>query len=502
MMRIVPLLLIVLLACGAVADAQVRLGILGGLHSANIKETNNIAGWDSTVHRFQSGRSGGQIGVIVEVPLGHSWFFQPAILYSSKGRKYQKSNDSATSVSTDTVYYKQNLNLNYIDIPLNFTYKMPLSANHKNNFFISAGPQISFFYSGKLGTETLTNSTSKYSSESDPVTVGSGVNSYKTVDLGINGRAGFELGNVMLSAYFSRGLTNIYHASYDGTFHNQVFGASLGIWLTSTNPQVASTPKPHKPRNPHVSRYGQQSKKDSDQDGIPDAQDACPLQAGTAKYHGCPVPDTDKDGINDEQDSCKTIPGLARYHGCPIPDTDKDGVNDEDDSCKTVPGLARYHGCPIPDRDGDGVNDEEDQCPDSAGPVENHGCPIVKPEIKKEATEKINYIARNILFNSSSDELTDNSFIALDSLASLMKEHPEWYLAIEGYTDNVGKPEKNLQLSHKRAQVVLDYLNGKGVESSRLTATGYGQEKPIADNKTVKGRAANRRVELRITLEK
>ena len=138
------------------ARAQVRLGILGGLHSANVLEKNNLPGWDTTIKKFQSSVSGFQLGFILEMPIGtKGFFFQPAITYSAKGRKYTRNNDSATSLLEDTIYSRQNLDLNYIDIPLNLTYKFYLSRNRKNSFFLSAGPQISFFYSGKTTNETL-----------------------------------------------------------------------------------------------------------------------------------------------------------------------------------------------------------------------------------------------------------------------------------------------------------------------------------------------------------
>jgi OOP family OmpA-OmpF porin len=483
LMKMVPLMVIAIV-CYTGIQAQVRLGLLGGIHSASVLETNHLPGWDTAVKRYETSHAGIQLGFILELPIGHKgFFFQPAFTYTSKGRKYAKTNDSVTSIVTDTVYNKRTLNLGYIEIPLNITYKVPLTANRQNSFFISAGPYIDFFYNGNITTESLTKKKSKYATETDPVTVGKGSNTYKTTDIGVNGRVGFELGNVMLSTYYSRGLTNFYTAPYPGTFHHQLLGVSIGIWLTSPKRPVSSV------------------KRDTDKDGIPDDEDMCPLKPGTAKWHGCPVPDTDHDGVDDEHDSCRTIPGFARYNGCPIPDSDGDGINDDEDKCPHQAGLARYNGCPIPDRDGDGVNDEEDLCPDSAGPVENHGCPVIK-EIKKETTEKINYIARNILFNPSSDQLKDSSFIALDALAALLQTHSEWLLTIEGYTDNQGKPASNQLLSQKRAMAVRDYLVGKGLPGTQLTATGMGQERPIADNRTAKGRAANRRVELKLSIAK
>jgi OOP family OmpA-OmpF porin len=482
--KAVPLLLLAIGCCSSI-QAQVRLGLLGGIHSSKVLETNNLPGWDTTTKPFQSSRSGFQLGIIMEVPIGHSGlFFQPALTYTTKGRKYNKNNDSLTALATDTVYNKQTLNLNYIEIPLNLTYKIPLSADHRNSFFVSAGPYFSFIYSGSnIKQESLTASTHKYSSESDPVTIGKGADTYKTFDFGVNGRAGFELGKVMLSGYFSQGLTSFYNAPYTGSFHNQVIGASVGIWLTSSGTQ----PPP--------------KKKDTDKDGVTDDLDLCPLVPGKAAWHGCPVPDSDHDGIDDEHDSCKNVPGVARYNGCPIPDSDHDGINDEEDKCPHQAGVGRYNGCPIPDRDGDGINDEEDKCPDSAGTAENHGCPVVK-EIKKEATEQINYIAHNILFNTASDQLTDSSYTALNQLAGLLQVHPEWHLAIEGYTDNSGAPAKNLVLSQKRADAVRNFLVSKGIPAMRLSAAGFGPQNPIADNRTPKGKAANRRVELKLSLEK
>ena len=182
---------------------------------------------------------------------------------------------------------------------------------------------------------------------------------------------------------------------------------------------------------------------DKDGDGIIDANDKCPDIAGTAKYQGCPIPDTDGDGVNDEEDKCITVKGLAKYHGCPIPDTDGDGVNDEEDKCPTIAGTAKYQGCPIPDTDKDGVNDEEDKCPTVAGPASNMGCPIIEKVIK----DKVNFAASHIFFGTGSNKLLAKSFKSLDGVATLLKADQSFKLDIDGYTDNTGKVEKNLELS-------------------------------------------------------
>lgn len=232
--------------------------------------------------------------------------------------------------------------------------------------------------------------------------------------------------------------------------------------------------------------------KDRDGDGIVDSLDACPDVAGLLKFNGCP--DTDNDGIADKDDKCPTVAGLARYQGCPVPDRDKDGINDEEDKCPDMAGVARYQGCPVPDRDKDGVNDEDDKCPDLPGEVSNNGCPV----IKAEEVKKIEYAAKNIFFSSGKFALLSKSFKPLSEVAAILAANKDLKLDIDGYTDNTGKADKNQQLSQSRADAVKKYLVSKGVEESRLSATGHGQEGAVADNKTAAGRAQNRRVELHL----
>lgn len=235
--------------------------------------------------------------------------------------------------------------------------------------------------------------------------------------------------------------------------------------------------------------------KDTDGDGVADVDDACPTVAGPISLNGCP--DSDNDGIADKDDACPTVAGTAKYKGCPIPDTDGDGINDEDDACPTVAGLAKYKGCPIPDTDGDGVNDEEDRCPNVAGPASNRGCPEIKEEVKKQ----LNIAAKAIQFETGKSIIKSTSYKTLDDVVVILENNKEYSLSIEGHTDNTGKADKNLQLSKDRAQSVKDYFISKGISASRLQSEGFGIEKPIADNKTAAGRAANRRVEMKLFLD-
>ena len=91
-----------------------------------------------------------------------------------------------------------------------------------------------------------------------------------------------------------------------------------------------------------------------------------------------------------------------------------------------------------------------------------------------------------------------DSFPLLNQVAQVLNDFPKMRISIEGHTDNVGTEAANMRLSQKRAEAVLDYLVSKGISPERLDATGFGPTKPVASNKTAKGRAQNRRTEFRI----
>jgi outer membrane protein OmpA-like peptidoglycan-associated protein len=148
----------------------------------------------------------------------------------------------------------------------------------------------------------------------------------------------------------------------------------------------------------------------------------------------------------------------------------------------------------MPDRDKDGVADEDDRCPDLAGLASNFGC----PEIKEELITATKLAAENIYFETGSAKLLAKSFTSLNKVVTILTTDPNLKLNISGHTDNTGKADKNQILSENRAKSVVDYLVKKGIDASRLSSAGFGQDQPVADNKTVAGRAKNRRVELKL----
>ena len=232
---------------------------------------------------------------------------------------------------------------------------------------------------------------------------------------------------------------------------------------------------------------------DSDNDGVADGIDQCAeTPAGVVvDAAGCPV-DSDKDGVADYLDKCpNTAAGLpVNADGC-SPDTDKDGIVDALDKCPNTPeGVSVDEvGCPV-DSDKDGVADHLDKCPNTlvGVAVDKNGCPNKNQDLDK--------LKKGIQFKSGSAKLTASSNKTLNNIAKLLKKLPAVNLEVQGHTDDSGKEEKNKKISEQRAQAVVKYLVKKGIDSERLRAVGYGSDKPIADNKTKKGRKLNRRVEL------
>jgi outer membrane protein OmpA-like peptidoglycan-associated protein len=256
---------------------------------------------------------------------------------------------------------------------------------------------------------------------------------------------------------------------------------------------------------------------DSDKDGIPDNKDACPDEPGLKEFNGCPdtdgdkipdnkdncpeefgteimngCPDSDKDGVADNEDECPEQEGLIELNGCP--DNDADGVADKDDECPEEVGVVDNNGCPWPDTDGDGVSDKDDACPEELGSPENSGC----PELSNEVVQTINQLATQINFAAGTDRIQGKAVVeSLNEIKTLLDNNPNGNLIIEGHTSSDGDADTNFALSELRAAAVKAFLVNLGVNPDRLKTEGYGEERPIADDTTLEGRAKNRRVQFR-----
>jgi outer membrane protein OmpA-like peptidoglycan-associated protein len=109
---------------------------------------------------------------------------------------------------------------------------------------------------------------------------------------------------------------------------------------------------------------------------------------------------------------------------------------------------------------------------------------------------KNGFVALYINFDTGKADLKQDGVASVKEIATLLKTNPTLKLSVEGHTDNVGDAAANKKLSEARAKSVTTALVASGVDAVRLSAAGFGQEKPVADNRTEEGRAKNRRVEL------
>lgn len=198
---------------------------------------------------------------------------------------------------------------------------------------------------------------------------------------------------------------------------------------------------------------------------------------------GRPV-DSDGDGVLDSADACPNTPAGASVdpRGCPV-DSDGDGVYDYADECPNTPADVRVdaRGCPI-DSDGDGVFDDQDRCPGTpeSANVNEVGC----------------WVLENLHFDTGSAEIKPEAYPVLNETMKVLMRNPGLEIEIQGHTDNIGNAAFNRKLSEKRAMAVQKFFVIHGISADRLSAKGYGLERPVADNGTAAGRAKNRRVEL------
>ena len=163
--------------------------------------------------------------------------------------------------------------------------------------------------------------------------------------------------------------------------------------------------------------------------------------------------------------------------------------------------IVNDMGCPL-DSDGDGVPDGLDKCPNTQPGVEvdSNGCQVVVDSVQYQMTRK-GLAVLGINFGVNSANIERGSLSALDEVAGVLKEDKEMKIEIGGHTDSTGAASYNLKLSLKRAEAVMRYLVGRGVQPGQMTVRGYGEARPIAPNRTAEDRARNRRIEFRVVSE-
>jgi outer membrane protein OmpA-like peptidoglycan-associated protein len=240
--------------------------------------------------------------------------------------------------------------------------------------------------------------------------------------------------------------------------------------------------------------------RDRDGDGITDDRDICPDEKAGSRPDpnmlGCPL---------SSSSAAPAAPPVARASG----DRDGDGVPDRDDKCPTVP-FGNFPdpfamGCPLADKDGDGIPDINDACPTKAGGADTNpkrnGCPgggdaPIRRDMVTINRDNIR-LARPIAFGTNNENILPGSLPVLGQLADVLKATTALRkVSIEAHTDSSMPALQGIELSERRAEAVKRWLVANGVDEQRLTVRGFGDTRPIASNKTAKGRAANARIEL------
>jgi OOP family OmpA-OmpF porin len=181
-----------------------------------------------------------------------------------------------------------------------------------------------------------------------------------------------------------------------------------------------------------------------------------------------------------------------------LKDSDGDGVPDYLDKEPNTPAGARVNSAGTTmDSDGDGLPDHLDKCPFVPGPASLEGC-------APEETEEVDYLAKaindqyvNVYFAFDSSKPLGYSASSANYVANFMKRNPGVQVEIKGYADELGPENYNMELSEKRAKSVYDLLVATGVDASRLSYKGYGEDTSV-DKSSTDARQMARRVSFEI----
>lgn len=227
------------------------------------------------------------------------------------------------------------------------------------------------------------------------------------------------------------------------------------------------------------------SPNDPDRDGIKSPK-RDPDQDGKVSEEPRDDEMSEAESVDAVDDAAREAAIRGGYDACPDLPEDFDGIEDED-------------GCPEGDADQDGVLDYLDRCPDEQETIngfeDDDGCADEGPARVIIEEGRIS-ILETILFEPNSAKLDRRSDKIMNQIALTLRKHREIErIDIGGHTDITGPRAYNMRLSRERARSVRRYLIEHGIAPERLSARGYGPDKPIADNDTDEGRAKNRRVE-------
>jgi outer membrane protein OmpA-like peptidoglycan-associated protein len=274
---------------------------------------------------------------------------------------------------------------------------------------------------------------------------------------------------------------------------------------------------------------------DTDGDNIPDGLDRCPdTPSGVlVDARGCPK-DSDGDGIPDGLDRCSDTPRGATVDalGCPG-DEDGDGVLDGLDRCPRTPvgvtvdaagcGPSQKPGQPQPSgaqpapppspapaapsnqaapRTGAARANPAQPPPGQRPAVDTTGRPIQRPNatVPRAAAQPGGItpgIIPDVTFTAGTARLETSSYVALDSIADLLRAKPDLRVEIGAHVEKSGSPGDETRITTLQAEAVRDYLVVKGASYQQIVARGYGSSVPLTTDTTPRGKLANRRVEIR-----